>query len=59
MAAEKIKATLKRFKEAHRTFWRVLVGVVNYALLSVLMAAVYYAIFAAFVSTDTEKRLHK
>ena len=59
MAAEKIKATLKRFKEAHRTFWRVLVGVVKYALLSVLMAAVYYAIFAAFVSTDTEKRLHK
>ena len=59
MAAEKIKATLKRFKEAHRTFWRILVGVVKYALLSVLMAAVYYAIFAAFVSTDTEKRLHK
>jgi murein DD-endopeptidase MepM/ murein hydrolase activator NlpD len=59
MAAEKIKATLKRFKEAHRTFWRFLVGVVKYALLSVLMAAVYYAIFAAFVSTDTEKRLHK
>ena len=58
MAAEKIKATLKRFKEAHRTFWRILVGVVKYALLSVLMAAVYYAIFAAFVSTDTEKRLH-
>ena len=41
MAAEKIKATLKRFKEAHRTFWRVLVGVVKYALLSVLMVAVY------------------
>ncbi|MBQ3722152.1 MAG: M23 family metallopeptidase [Bacteroidales bacterium] len=50
---------MRRFKEAHRTFWRILVGVVKYALLSVLMAAVYYAIFAAFVSTDTEKRLHR
>ena len=59
MAAEKIKETLRRFKEAHRTFWRILVGVVKYALLSVLMAAVYYAIFAALVSTDTEKRLHR
>ena len=59
MAAEKIRETLRRFKEAHRTFWRILVGVVKYALLSVLMAAVYYAIFAAFVSTDTEKRLHR
>ena len=58
MGRRTFKERLRRFKEAHRTFWRVLVGVVKYALLSVLLAALYYAVFAAFVSTDTEKRLH-
>ena len=59
MGRRTFKERLRRFKEAHRTFWRILVGVVKYALLSVLLAALYYAVFAAFVSTDTEKRLHK
>ena len=59
MAKRTVKERFQRFKEAHRRFWRILVGVVKYALLSVLMAAIYYAVFAAFVSTDTEKRLHQ
>ena len=42
-----------------RIIFNILVGVVKYALLSVLLAAVYYLIFASFVSTDTEKRLRK
>ncbi|MBR1575526.1 MAG: M23 family metallopeptidase [Bacteroidales bacterium] len=40
-----------------RNIFNLLVGVVKYALLSVLLAAVYYLVFAGFVSTDTEKRL--
>ena len=42
-----------------RNIFNILVGVVKYALLSALMAAVYYLIFAAFVSTDSEKLLRK
>ena len=39
MGRRTFKERIRRFKEAHRTFWRILVGVVKYALLSVLLAA--------------------
>lgn len=59
MSLQGAKNRFKRFREVHSTIWRVLVAVVKYALLSVLMAAIYYTIFALFVSTDTEKRLRR
>lgn len=52
-----IKDQFERFRKVNHTFWNVLLLVVKYALLSVLLAALYYGILAAFVSTDTEKRL--
>ena len=54
-----IKDPFEHFRKVNHTFWNVLVLGVKYALLSFLLAAVYYGIFAAFVSTDTEKRLQK
>ena len=59
MAEGGIKAAFKRFREVNHTFWTLLVTTVKYFLLSVLLAGVYYGIFAAFVSTDTEKRLRR
>ena len=59
MAAEGIKSVISRFLEVNQTFWSILILVVKYALLSVLLAAFWYAVFAFFVSTDTERRLHK
>ena len=54
-----IKDRFEHFRKVNHTFWSILLLVVKYALLSVLLAAVYYGILAAFVSTDTEKRLQK
>ena len=59
MAAEGIKQAFRRFREVNQTFWNILVLAVKYVLLSILLAVVYYAIFACFVSTDTQKRLRK
>ena len=54
-----IKDRFERFMKVNHTFWNIVLLVVKYALLSILLAAVYYGIVAAFVSTDTEKRLKK
>lgn len=59
MAAERIRAAFRRFREVNQTFWSILVLTVKYALLSLFLAGVYYAVFALFVSTDTEKRLRR
>ena len=59
MDAKRVKRFLKRFLKVHRTFWSIVVLTVKYALLSVLVAAVYYGIYALFVSSDTEKGLRR
>ena len=59
MAAERIKQAFRRFREVNQTFWSILVLAVKYVSLSILLAVIYYAVFACFVSTDTEKRLRK
>lgn len=45
--------------KAGRGIARFLVALVKYFLLSVLLAAVYYAILALFVSTDSEKQMER
>lgn len=44
-------------RKANRTFWGFVLVVVKYFLLSVLVAAIYYAIVALLVSTDSEKQM--
>ena len=59
MGTGKTRTAIRRFREVNHTFWRILMLTVKYFLLSVVLAALYYAVFALFVSTDMEKRLHQ
>lgn len=47
------------FREVERTFRGIVSLVVKYFFLSLVLASIYYAIFALFISTDPEKRLHQ
>ena len=49
----------REVRDAGRTVWTALLTAVNYFLLSVLLAAIYYAITALLVSTDSEKQLRR
>ena len=59
MDTERVRELWKKIWRVPRTVWTLLVSVVKYALLSILLAAVYYAVLALFISTDTEKRLSR
>lgn len=47
------------FRKVTRTAGSVLLTVLKYFLVTASLAVVYYIIFAAFVSTDTERRLRR
>ena len=49
--------TRMEFRKATMTAWSVLGKLVKYFLVTASLAVVYYAIFSAVVSTDSERRL--
>ena len=57
MATRTNHKAVARIRDVNHTVWSIVSLVVRYFLLSVLLAALYYTIFALVVSTDKEKRL--
>lgn len=55
----KLKEIRMKLRKAEGTLLGKLYLLFQYVLASVLLAAVYYAVFALVVSTDTEKRLRR
>lgn len=47
------------FKKVNATFWEIIALAAKYVLFSAALAALYYVVFALFVSTDKERQLKR